>query len=45
MLLQRSLQIGYNRAASLTENLEREGVVTAANHAGKRDILAAPPPH
>ncbi len=42
--IQRRLQIGYNRAASLIERMEREGVVTAANHAGKRDILAAPPP-
>ncbi|HWF01620.1 MAG TPA: DNA translocase FtsK 4TM domain-containing protein [Caulobacteraceae bacterium] len=42
--IQRRLQIGYNRAASLMERMEREGVVGAANHAGKRDILAAPPP-
>jgi S-DNA-T family DNA segregation ATPase FtsK/SpoIIIE len=42
--IQRRLQIGYNRAASLIERMEREGVVTAANHAGKRDILAPPPP-
>jgi S-DNA-T family DNA segregation ATPase FtsK/SpoIIIE len=42
--IQRRLQIGYNRAASLIERMEKEGVVTAANHAGKRDILAAPPP-
>jgi len=42
--IQRRLQIGYNRAASLIEKMEREGVVTAANHAGKRDILAGPPP-
>lgn len=42
--IQRRLQIGYNRAASLIERMEQEGVVTAANHAGKRDILAAPPP-
>ena len=41
--IQRRLQIGYNRAASLIERMEREGVVTAANHAGKRDILAPPP--
>jgi S-DNA-T family DNA segregation ATPase FtsK/SpoIIIE len=43
--IQRRLQIGYNRAASLMEKMEREGVVGAANHAGKRDILAGPPPH
>jgi len=42
--IQRRLQIGYNRAASLMERMEQEGVVGAANHAGKRDILAAPPP-
>ena len=42
--IQRRLQIGYNRAASLIEKMEREGVVGAANHAGKRDILAGPPP-
>ena len=42
--IQRRLQIGYNRAASLIERMEREGVVTVANHAGKRDILAPPPP-
>ena len=37
--LQRRLQIGYNRAATLIERLEDEGVVGAANHAGKREIL------
>ena len=42
--IQRRLQIGYNRAASLMERMEQEGVVGPANHAGKRDILAAPPP-
>jgi len=42
--IQRRLQIGYNRAASLMERMEKEGVVGAANHAGKRDILAPPPP-
>ncbi len=42
--IQRRLQIGYNRAASLMERMEREGVVSQANHAGKRDILAPPPP-
>jgi S-DNA-T family DNA segregation ATPase FtsK/SpoIIIE len=42
--IQRRLQIGYNRAASLIERMEQEGVVSAANHAGKRDILAGPPP-
>ena len=42
--IQRRLQIGYNRAASLMEKMEQEGVVGAANHAGKREILAGPPP-
>jgi len=42
--IQRRLQIGYNRAASLMERMEQEGVVGSANHAGKRDILAGPPP-
>jgi S-DNA-T family DNA segregation ATPase FtsK/SpoIIIE len=37
--IQRRLQIGYNRAASLMERMEREGIVGAANHAGKREIL------
>jgi S-DNA-T family DNA segregation ATPase FtsK/SpoIIIE len=42
--IQRRLQIGYNRAASLMERMEQQGVVGAANHAGKREILAGPPP-
>jgi S-DNA-T family DNA segregation ATPase FtsK/SpoIIIE len=42
--VQRRLQIGYNRAATLIERMEQEGVVSAANHAGKRDVLAGPPP-
>jgi S-DNA-T family DNA segregation ATPase FtsK/SpoIIIE len=42
--IQRRLQIGYNRAASLMERMEREGIVGAANHAGKREILVGPPP-
>jgi S-DNA-T family DNA segregation ATPase FtsK/SpoIIIE len=42
--IQRRLQIGYNRAASLMERMERDGVVGMANHAGKREILAPPPP-
>ena len=33
------VQIGYNRAASLMERMEHEGVVGQANHAGKREIL------
>ena len=37
--IQRRLQIGYNRAASLMERMEQEGIVGQANHAGKREIL------
>jgi len=37
--VQRCLRIGYNRAANLIEKMEREGVVSAPNHVGKRDIL------
>jgi S-DNA-T family DNA segregation ATPase FtsK/SpoIIIE len=42
--IQRRLQIGYNRAASLMERMEQEGVVGPANHAGKREILASAAP-
>ena len=37
--IQRRLGIGYNRAASLIERMENEGVISPANHAGKREIL------
>ncbi|MGL1922672.1 MAG: DNA translocase FtsK 4TM domain-containing protein [Hyphomicrobiales bacterium] len=37
--IQRKLSIGYNRAATIIERMEEEGVVGAANHAGKREIL------
>jgi S-DNA-T family DNA segregation ATPase FtsK/SpoIIIE len=37
--IQRRLQIGYNRAASIIERMENEGLVSPANHAGKREIL------
>jgi S-DNA-T family DNA segregation ATPase FtsK/SpoIIIE len=37
--IQRRLSIGYNRAASLIERMEQEGVISRANHAGKREIL------
>jgi DNA segregation ATPase FtsK/SpoIIIE, S-DNA-T family len=43
--IQRRLQIGYNRAASLMERMETEGIVGAANHAGKREILVEAEPH
>ncbi len=38
--IQRYLQIGYNRAARIVERMEREGVVSGANHVGKREVLA-----
>ncbi|MBP0494106.1 DNA translocase FtsK 4TM domain-containing protein [Roseomonas sp. SG15] len=37
--VQRHLNIGYNRAAKLIEQMEREGVVGPANHVGKREVL------
>ena len=37
--IQRRLQIGYNRAARIIERMEEEGLVTAPNHQGKRDII------
>ncbi|MET1416166.1 DNA translocase FtsK [Roseibium sp. HPY-6] len=37
--VQRRLSIGYNRAASLIERMEQEGLISPANHAGKREIL------
>jgi S-DNA-T family DNA segregation ATPase FtsK/SpoIIIE len=37
--IQRRLSIGYNRAASIIERMEQEGVIGPANHAGKREIL------
>jgi DNA segregation ATPase FtsK/SpoIIIE, S-DNA-T family len=37
--IQRCLKIGYNRAASLIDRMERDGVVSSANHVGKREVL------
>ena len=37
--IQRKLGIGYNKAARLVEQMEDQGVVTPANHVGKREIL------
>jgi S-DNA-T family DNA segregation ATPase FtsK/SpoIIIE len=38
--IQRRLQIGYNRAARIIEQMEEEGVISAPNHSGKREVLA-----
>ena len=37
--IQRHLRIGYNRAATIIEDMERNGVVSRANHSGKREVL------
>jgi len=37
--IQRRLSVGYNKAASLIERMEEEGLISPANHAGKREIL------
>jgi S-DNA-T family DNA segregation ATPase FtsK/SpoIIIE len=37
--IQRKLAIGYNKAARLVEQMEDEGLISAANHVGKREIL------
>ncbi|MGV0875959.1 DNA translocase FtsK [Martelella sp. FLE1502] len=42
--IQRRLSIGYNRAASLVERMEKEGLVGPANHVGKREILDSAAP-
>ncbi len=42
--LQRRLKIGYNRAATLIERLEDDGVISGPNHAGKREVLAKATP-
>ncbi|HPF77841.1 MAG TPA: DNA translocase FtsK [Alphaproteobacteria bacterium] len=39
--VQRYLQIGYNRAARIIEEMERQGVIGPANHVGKREVLVS----
>jgi S-DNA-T family DNA segregation ATPase FtsK/SpoIIIE len=41
--VQRGLRIGYNRAADLIERMEKEGIVSGANHVGKREVLVRRP--
>ncbi len=41
--IQRRLSVGYNKAASLVERMEKEGVVSPPNHQGKREVLAGSP--
>ena len=40
--IQRCLQIGYNRAANVVDQLEKEGIVSPANHVGRREVLIPP---
>jgi S-DNA-T family DNA segregation ATPase FtsK/SpoIIIE len=42
--IQRKLAIGYNKAARLVEQMEDQGLISAANHVGKREMLI-PEPH
>jgi len=39
--IQRKLQIGYNRAARIVEQMEDEGVISGPNHSGKREVLVS----
>jgi len=40
--IQRHLQIGYNRAATIIEQMEQQGMISRANHVGKREVLLPP---
>jgi S-DNA-T family DNA segregation ATPase FtsK/SpoIIIE len=42
--VQRRLKVGYNRAARMIEDMEKAGIVGAAEHNGSREVLAPPPP-
>tara|TARA_R110000868_G_scaffold218576_1_gene468896 strand:+ start:40465 stop:42768 length:2304 start_codon:yes stop_codon:yes gene_type:complete len=42
--IQRHLKIGYNRAATLIEQMEADGMISAANHVGKREVIIQQPP-
>jgi len=37
--VQRRLRIGYNRAATIIERMEAEGIITAADHTGRREVI------
>ena len=41
--IQRHLRIGYNRAARLIDQMEQDGIVSPANHSGKREVLVRGP--
>ena len=43
--LQRHLRVGYNKAATIMDQMEADGIVSAADHTGKRKILARPSEH
>jgi S-DNA-T family DNA segregation ATPase FtsK/SpoIIIE len=42
--IQRHLKIGYNRAATIIEQMEADGMISEANHVGKREVIIQQPP-